>query len=138
LSGPSSSRSVPRRGRRAGMSTSEDEALRSTRAHRWLPTVSLVIVAPAAVMGWGASFVGLHDYAQHVMTGFNWDTAWLIPATFDGAAFACTLMTYRASIAGRSAMRGRALMWMFTAISSWINWVHQSTIETKIVAAGLP
>lgn len=106
--------------------------------HRWLAPVSLAIVALAAVMGWGASFVGLHDYAQHTMSGYTTLTGWLIPATYDGAAFACTLMTYRASIHGRSAIRGRVLMWAFTAISAWINWIHQPILETKLVAAGLP
>lgn len=89
-------------------------------------------------MGWGASFVGLHAYGQDQMVGFSYWTAWLIPATFDGAAFGATLITYRASIYGRSAVRGRLLMWTFTAISSWINWIHQLTPEARIVAAGLP
>lgn len=106
--------------------------------HRWLAPVSLAVVALAALMGWGASFVGLHDYAQHAMSGYTALTAWLLPATYDGAAFACTLMTYRASIYGRSAVRGRVLMWGFTAVSAWINWIHQPVIETKLVAAGLP
>lgn len=110
----------------------------SGKVYAWLSPVALVLVACAAVMGWGASFVGLHEYGMTSMTGFNWDTAWLIPATFDGAAFACTLMTYRASINGRSALRARLLMWAFTAVSSWINWIHQTTLEARLVAAGLP
>jgi len=72
------------------------------------------------------------------MVGFSFWTAWLVPGTFDGAAFGATLITYRASIYGRSALRGRLLMWSFTAISSWINWIHQITPEAQIVAAGLP
>lgn len=106
--------------------------------HRWLAPASLVMVAAAALMGWAASFVGLHDYGQHTMAGYTTVTAWFIPGTFDGAAFACTLMTYRASIYGRSALRGRVLMWAFTAVSAWINWTHQPVTETKLVAAGLP
>ncbi|WP_406693016.1 DUF2637 domain-containing protein [Saccharopolyspora sp. ID03-671] len=104
----------------------------------WLSRAALGFVALAALMGWGASFVGLHAYGQDQMVGFSYWTAWLIPATFDGAAFGATLITYRASIYGRSAMRGRLLMWIFTAISSWINWIHQLTPEARIVAAGLP
>ncbi|MBB5154030.1 DUF2637 domain-containing protein [Saccharopolyspora phatthalungensis] len=107
-------------------------------AQSWLSPVALVLVALAAVMGWGASFVGLHEYGMTSMTGFDWYTAWLVPATFDGAAFACTLMTYRASINGRSALRARMLMWGFTAVSAWINWIHQTTLEARLVAAGLP
>lgn len=118
--------------------TEHDEGVRASRAHRWLAPVSLVIVALAAVMGWAASFVGLHDYGHTDMAGFNAWTAWLLPATFDGAAFACTLMTYRASIHGRSALRGRVLMWAFTAVSAWINWIHQPSLDTRLVAAGLP
>ncbi|MEB3369413.1 DUF2637 domain-containing protein [Saccharopolyspora mangrovi] len=104
----------------------------------WLSRAALGFVALAALMGWGASFVGLHAYGQDQMVGFSYWTAWLIPATFDGAAFGATLITYRASIYGRSAVRGRLLMWIFTAISSWINWIHQLTPEARIVAAGLP
>jgi hypothetical protein len=29
-------------------------------------------------------------------------------------------------------------MWSFTAISSWINWIHQTNPEARLVAAGLP
>ncbi|NYH79277.1 hypothetical protein FHR84_002611 [Actinopolyspora biskrensis] len=116
----------------------ESDGPSTSGAHRWLAPVSLVIVALAAVMGWAASFVGLHDYGHTDMVGFTVLTAWLLPSTFDGAAFACSLMTYRASIHGRSALRGRILMWAFTGVSAWINWIHQPTVETRLVAAGLP
>ncbi|WP_235874898.1 DUF2637 domain-containing protein [Saccharopolyspora aridisoli] len=115
-----------------------DQDTPQSKAHAWLSGVALGLVALAAVMGWAASFVGLHEYGMTSMTGFSYWTAWLVPATFDGAAFACTLMTYRASIHGRSALRARLLMWGFTAVSSWINWIHQPTLETRLVAAGLP
>ena len=108
------------------------------RGSRSLSVAALVFVAAAAVMGWGASFVGLHEYGMQSMAGFTYWSAWLVPATFDGAAFACTLMTYRSSINGRSAVRGRVLMWAFTGVSSWINWIHQPSHEAQIVAAGLP
>lgn len=109
-----------------------------SRVRYWLNPIALVFVALAAIMGWSASFVGLHAYATGTMAGFNAWTGWLVPATFDGAAFGCTLMTYRASINGRSAVRGRVLMWGFTAVSSWINWIHQHTPDAQAVAAGLP
>lgn len=108
------------------------------RGSRSLSVAALMFVAAAAVMGWGASFVGLHEYGMQSMAGFTYWSAWLVPATFDGAAFACTLMTYRSSINGRSAVRGRVLMWAFTGVSSWINWIHQPSHEAQIVAAGLP
>lgn len=110
----------------------------SDRGSRSLSIAALIFVAMAAVMGWGASFVGLHEYGMQSMAGFTYWSAWLVPATFDGAAFACTLMTYRSSINGRSAVRGRILMWAFTGVSSWINWIHQPSHEAQIVAAGLP
>jgi hypothetical protein len=89
-------------------------------------------------MGWAASFVGLHDFGTHNMQGYSNLTAWFVPATFDGAAFGTTLITYRASINGRGAFRARILMWSFTAVSAWINWVHQPIGRAQFVAAGLP
>lgn len=103
-----------------------------------LAEASLGLVACAAVMGWAASFVGLHDFGAHNMRGYSDLTAWFVPATFDGAAFGTTLITYRASINGRGAFRARILMWLFTAVSSWINWVHQPSGRAQFVAAGLP
>lgn len=106
--------------------------------HRWLARVSLVFVALAAGMGWAASFVGLHDYGVHQLNGFSDLTAWFIPGAVDGAAFATSLMAYRANIRGRAAVRARLLMWGFTAASGWINWMHQSAPQPRLVAAGLP
>lgn len=103
-----------------------------------LARVSLLIVALAAALGWAASFVGLHDYGVHQLYGFTDVTAWFIPGAIDGAAFATSLMTYRANIKGRPAIRGRLLMWCFTAASGWINWIHQVSPEARFVAAGLP
>lgn len=119
------------------MAHQQDHPAKSTSSLR-LSRLALAFVALAAIMGWGASFVGLHAYGMDQMVGFDYLSAWLIPATFDGAAFGATLITYRASIHGRSAMRGRLLMWTFTGISSWINWIHQITPEARIVASGLP
>ena len=121
------------------MREGQQTAPRGASTHSlWLSRAALSFVALAAVMGWGASFVGLHAYGQGQMVGFSYWTAWLVPGTFDGAAFGATLITYRASIYGRSAVRGRLLMWSFTAISSWINWIHQVSPQAQIVAAGLP
>lgn len=103
-----------------------------------LARVSLLIVALAAALGWAASFVGLHDYGVRQLYGFTDVTAWFIPGAIDGAAFATSLMTYRANIKGRAAVRGRLLMWGFTAASGWINWIHQLSPEARFVAAGLP
>ncbi|HEX7659611.1 MAG TPA: DUF2637 domain-containing protein [Pseudonocardiaceae bacterium] len=108
---------------------------------RWglgLAQASLALVACAAVMGWAGSFVGLHDFGLQTMHGYSDFTAWFVPATFDGAAFGTTLVTYRASINGRGAVRARILMWTFTAVSAWINWVHQPVGKAQFVAAGLP
>lgn len=99
----------------------------------------LGFVALAAVAGWSASFIGLHNFGTGKMVGYTDTTAWLIPAAFDGAAFACAVLTYRASIAGRSGLRGRVLTWAFTALSSWINYIDQSpTGWGRWVAVWLP
>lgn len=99
----------------------------------------LGFVALAAVAGWSASFIGLHNFGTGKMLGYTDNTAWLIPAAFDGAAFACAVLTYRASIAGRSGLRGRVLTWLFTALSSWINYIDQSpTGLGRYVAIWLP
>lgn len=103
-----------------------------------LATASLAFIGMAAVFGWTGSFIGLHGYAVQRMTGFTSKTAWSVPGAYDGAALACTFAVYRASINGRSAARGRVMMFGFTAISSWINWTHQTDHTAKIVAAGLP
>lgn len=103
-----------------------------------LATASLAFIALAAAFGWTGSFIGLHGYAVQRMLGFTSRTAWAVPGAYDGAALACTLAVYRASINGRSAARGRFMMFAFTAISSWINWTHQTDHTARMVAAGLP
>lgn len=129
------------------MSTAQDHAPtgKPPRARRInLKTVVLGFVALAAVAGWAASFIGLHAFGVSDMVGYTDRTAWLIPAAFDGAAFACAALTYRASIAGRSALRGRLLTWAFTALSSWINYIHQpagaenEVSQARLVAVWLP
>lgn len=106
--------------------------------YRALAVAALTFVALAALFGWAASFVGLHGYGVQRLFGFTNSTAWFIPLAIDGAAFATSLMTFRASIKGRNSLHGRLLMWAFTASSSWINWIHQVDQEARIVAAGLP
>jgi uncharacterized protein DUF2637 len=103
-----------------------------------LATASLVFIALAALMGWAGSFIGLHGYGMQRMTGFTQITAWAIPGAYDGAALACTFAVYRASINGRSAARGRVMMFAFTGVSSWVNWTHQTDHTARLVAAGLP
>jgi Protein of unknown function (DUF2637) len=99
---------------------------------------SLVFIGLAAVFGWTGSFIGLHAYALAQLTGYNTWTAWAIPGAYDLAAFGCTFAVYRASINGRSAFRGRFMMWGFTAVSASINWIHQHSNSGHFVAAGLP
>lgn len=98
----------------------------------------LGFVALAAAAGWAASFVGLHGFALTEMHGYSALTAWLVPGSFDGAAFACSVLVYRASIFGRSALRGRVLMYGFTLLSGWINWHFQTNPLGQWVAAALP
>lgn len=103
-----------------------------------LTRLALLFVAAAAGMGWAASFVGLHDFAVKDMAGFDQNTGWFVPGAFDGAAFGCSLITYRASVKGRVAVVGRLLMWAFTAVSAAINYLHQVDSTAKWVACGLP
>ena len=105
---------------------------------RNLGRASLVPTAVAAVMGWSASFIGLHGFAVRTMAGFTGDTAWLVPGAFDLSAFGSTILVYRASINGRSGSRARLMMYLFTALSAWINWIHQSNGSAKFVACVLP
>lgn len=98
----------------------------------------LAFVALAAVAGWSASFVGLHGFALDPMRGYSNTAAWLVPGSFDGAAFSCSVLVYRASIHGRSALRGRVLMYLFTAVSGWINWHFQANQLAQWVGAALP
>jgi len=100
--------------------------------------MSLLPIATAALMGWSASFIGLHGFATTKMTGFTVDTAWLVPGAIDLAAFGCTILVYRASINGRSGFASRALMYLFTVLSAWINWIHQDNGAARFVACVLP
>lgn len=103
-----------------------------------LARLVLGFVALAAVAGWSASFVGLHGFALDPMHGYTSITAWLVPGSFDGSAFACSVLVYRASIYGRAVLRGRVLMYAFTAVSGWINWHFQQAQLAQWVGAALP
>jgi uncharacterized protein DUF2637 len=105
---------------------------------RFLGRVSLLPIAAAAVMGWSASFIGLHGFAQRQMTGFTADTAWLVPGAIDLSALGCTILVYRASVNGRSGFASRVLMYLFTALSAWVNWIHQAGGPARFVACVLP
>lgn len=105
---------------------------------RKLGRLSLIPTAAAAVAGWSASFIGLHGFAVRQMAGFTADTAWLVPGAFDLSAFGSTVLVYRASINGRSGFRSRVMMYLFTALSAWINWIHQTSGAARFVACVLP
>lgn len=114
---------------------SDSEISKNSRnLDRW----SLVFIGLAAIFGWTGSFIGLHAYALSKLSGYNTWTAWAIPGAYDLAAFGCTFAVFRASINGRSAFRGRLMMWGFTAVSASINWIHQTTYSGHFVASGLP
>lgn len=114
--------------------TAEQRAASSRRLGR----LSLIPTAAAAVAGWSASFIGLHGFAVKQMSGFTVDTAWLVPGAFDLSAFGSTVLVYRASINGRSGFRSRVMMYLFTALSAWINWIHQGNDAARFVACVLP
>lgn len=114
--------------------TAEQRAASSRKLGR----LSLIPTAAAAVAGWSASFIGLHGFAVKQMSGFTADTAWLVPGAFDLSAFGSTVLVYRASINGRSGFRSRVLMYLFTALSAWINWIHQGNDSARFVACVLP
>jgi hypothetical protein len=127
------------------MTRTEDNAKTAIRtaeqratSSRVLGRISLLPIAAAAVMGWSASFIGLHGFAYRQMTGFTTDTAWLVPGAIDLSALGCTILVYRASINGRSGFASRVLMYLFTALSAWVNWIHQVGGPARFVACVLP
>jgi hypothetical protein len=102
-----------------------------------LGVAGFVIVLTVAVAGWSASFIGLHDFAVRHM-GLNKETGWLVPITFDGAPLGLTLVVYRASLSGRSAVIWRTLIFTFTGLSSWINWQHIDDPTGRWIASFMP
>lgn len=125
-----------------------DSALPTTTGRRaasvghWLRDTGLgitgfILVLIVALAGWTASFIGLHDFGVRHM-GLGLDAAWLVPVTFDGAALGLSLVVFRASINGRGANVWRALIVVFTALSSWINWQHIEDPTGRWIASFMP
>lgn len=102
-----------------------------------LGAVGFLLVLVVAGAGWAASFIGLHDFAVNHM-GLTDDSGWLVPITFDGAPLGLTLVVYRASISGRGAAIWRVLIFVFTGLSSWINWQHIDDPTGRWIASFMP
>jgi len=115
---------------------------RFQRAAGWfrdsaLAVVAVLLVLAVAASGWSASFIALHGFAMLHM-GFGSSAAWLVPGTFDGAAFGLSLLAFRAATYGRASLGARVYVYGFTALSSWINFVHISDRQGRMVACLLP
>jgi uncharacterized protein DUF2637 len=102
-----------------------------------LSTAAMFLVVAVAVAGWAASFIALHAFAQQHI-GLTDRAAWLVPSTFDGAALSLSLLSFRAAIYGRSSLGSLLYVYGFTALSSWINWIHINDPRGKFVSALLP
>ncbi len=103
-----------------------------------LATLAILLVVAVAVAGWSASFISLHEFALKHM-GLSENPAWLVPSTFDGAALGLSLLSFRAAIYGRASLGSMLYVYGFTALSSWINWVHiDDKAGGKFVSALLP
>nr|WP_263053485.1 DUF2637 domain-containing protein [Catenulispora acidiphila] len=97
----------------------------------------MILVVAVAVAGWAASFIALHAFAQQHMD-LSERAAWLVPSTFDGAALALSLLSFRAAIYGRASLGSLLYVDGFTTLSSWINWIHINDPQGKLVSALLP
>src|SRR6202012_1125623 len=64
-----------------------------------LSVASVLLVLAVAGAGWSASFLSLHTFAM-VHMGLTERQAWLVPATFDGAALGLSLLAFRAATFG--------------------------------------
>lgn len=111
--------------------------LRDALRDNGLATLAMFLVVAVAVAGWAASFIALHAFAQQHM-GLGERPAWLVPSTFDGAALALSLLSFRAAIYGRASLGSLLYVYGFTALSSWINWIHINDPQGKLVSALLP
>lgn len=111
--------------------------LRDALRDNGLSSLAMVLVVAVAVAGWAASFIALHSFAQQHI-GLTERAAWLVPSTFDGAALALSLLSFRAAIYGRASLGSLLYVYGFTALSSWINWIHISDPQGKFVSALLP
>ncbi len=110
---------------------------RDTLRDNGLATMAMVLVVAVSVSGWSASFISLHGFAVTHMT-LTERAAWLVPATFDGAALGLSLLSFRAAIYGRPSLGSALWVYGFTALSSWINWIHITDRSGKFVACLLP
>lgn len=122
--------------------TAPDRAARWRAVGHWLRdtglgTIGFLIVLTVALSGWTASFIGLHQFGTQHMD-LTTSEAWLVPVTFDGAAAGLSLVVFRASINGRGAGLWRVLIVAFTALSSWINYVHISDPTGRWIACYMP
>lgn len=116
----------------------EPTRLRDALRDNGLATLAMVLVVAVAVAGWSASFISLHGFAMAHM-GLTARAAWLVPSTFDGAALGLSLLSFRAAIYGRASLGSALYVYGFTALSSWINWVHiDDHAGGKLVASLLP
>lgn len=102
-----------------------------------LSVIAVLLVLAVATSGWSASFIALHGFAMLHM-GFGDAAAWLVPGTFDGAAFGLSLLAFRAATYGRASFGARLYVYGFTALSSWINFVHITDRQGRLVACLLP
>ena len=102
-----------------------------------LSVAAIVLVLAVAASGWSASFLSLHTFAI-VHMGLTERQAWFVPGTFDGAAFGLSLLAFRAAMHGRASLGTRLYVYAFTALSSWINWVHIDDRQGRLVASLLP
>lgn len=115
----------------------EKPRLRDAIRDNGLATAAMFLVVAVAVAGWAASFIALHAFArEHI--GLTERAAWLVPATFDGAALSLSLLSFRAAIYGRASLGSLMYVYGFTALSSWINWIHINDPQGKLVSALLP
>lgn len=97
--------------------------------------VALLVLVAAA--GWGGSTLGLRDFAATHM-GYTGATAWLVPATYDGASVGLSIAAFRAAIHGRGAPLTRLGIAAFTSLSSWMNYEHIADPAGRRIAALLP
>ncbi len=115
---------------------------RAQRTANWLrdgalALTAVLLVLSVAAAGWSASFISLHTFAVAHM-GLSPGPAWLVPGTFDGAALGLSLLAFRAATHGRASLGARVYVYGFTALSSWINYIHIPDPQGRVVACLLP
>lgn len=124
------------------MNTETDTRTRAQRAAAWvrdsaLSAVAILLVLIVACSGWSASFISLHQFAEQHMH-YSSGPAWLVPGTFDGAALGLSVLAFRAATFGRASFGARVYVYGFTALSSWINYIHIDDPQGRLVACLLP